>query len=98
MSRRLVIHALAEADLQESQDWYERKQPGLGAEFRAAVETALQSIRRNPEHFLKLGKGVRRARMSPFPYGIFFRTGAERIEVVAILHDRRSPRRWQSRI
>jgi toxin ParE1/3/4 len=38
--------------------------------------------------------GVRRALLRRFPYGVFFAAGDVAITVLAVLHHRRSPRRW----
>lgn len=41
---------------------------------------------------------VRRALMRRFPYSIYFTVLPERIVVIAVLHVRRYPQEWQSRV
>jgi len=33
-----------------------------------------------------------------FPYGIYYRVYADRVEVIAVQHSRRDPADWQSRV
>jgi plasmid stabilization system protein ParE len=40
---------------------------------------------------------VRRALVGRFPYAIYFRATPNEIVVLAVIHGRRHPRRWQSR-
>jgi len=48
MRPRLIIRPEAEAELAEAFDWYERRVPGLGAHFLAAVDAALDSVLSHP--------------------------------------------------
>jgi hypothetical protein len=41
---------------------------------------------------------VRQALVRRFPYVVCFLIEAERISVIAVIHGRRNPRVWQSRI
>lgn len=40
-------------------------------------------------------RNIRRAPMAKFLYGIYFRVEKPHIVIVAIMHARRRPRRWQ---
>jgi len=48
MKRTLRVLPDAEAELQSAAIWYEEKRRGLGIEFVAVVDQALQSILDNP--------------------------------------------------
>lgn len=97
MTRKLIIRALAESELSEAFDWYEERVPGLGSDFLLHVDAALQSIRRSPEKFPVIYKGLRRALTRRFPYQIFFIVEEHRIIVVAVLHASRHPNHWKKR-
>ena len=43
-------------------------------------------------------KQLRRANVRRFPYGVFYQIKDKSIIVVAILHARRAPRHWKSRL
>jgi len=45
---RLVLRKEAERDVLEAFNWYDKKVPGLGTAFLAAVEWTLEAISANP--------------------------------------------------
>jgi toxin ParE1/3/4 len=97
MSWSLIIREEAEADLADAKQWYDQQRAGLGDQFLLCVDAALERIRRMPEVHAVLLKGVRRALVRRFPYGIFYRVEQDYISILAVMHNRRDPRRWQSR-
>jgi plasmid stabilization system protein ParE len=98
MRRRLIIRPEAEAELAEAFDWYERRVPGLGADFLAAVDGALDSLLGNPLQHPVVYKTVRRALLRRFPYQVLFLVEEEAITVIAVFHGARDPRIWRDRI
>ena len=50
-----------------------------------------------PELYAVTFRGVRPAKLRRFPYVMYYRMLADRIEVLAVLHGSRNPRVWQSR-
>jgi plasmid stabilization system protein ParE len=48
-------------------------------------------------HAVVLGD-VRKAVVTRFPYCVFYRPHADRIEVLAVFHSKRDPTIWQSRV
>ena len=88
----------ARLEMIEAQDWYEREVRGLGARFRDEVDFQVNRIAANPQHFPEIMANVRRARLSRFPYGLFFRVLPEAVYVLACFHSSRNPLIWQSRI
>ena len=97
MSLPVVLTAEAEADLEAAAQWYEQRSAGLGAELVARVRDTLTRIGNNPDLYPESHAGVRRAALRRFPYGVFYRRRDDRIEVIAVFHDRRDPTGWQSR-
>jgi len=97
MTPRLVVRAAAEADIADAVLWYEGRAPGLGAEFLRAVDVALAEIARMPERFPVVHPACRCVLLRRFPSGIYFVPGPETISVIACMHARRDPRRWQER-
>ena len=87
----------AAKDLEEAAEWYEAKQSDLGDEFLEAVRVVLSAIVENPKQFPVLYRNTRRALVRRFPYGIYFRAISNRALIVACMHGRRRPTRWQSR-
>ena len=97
MTPRLFVQAAAQADLDEAFTWYESRRNGLGNEFLRAVEVCFAAIERQPEQFAIVDQDIRRARVRHFPYLVFFVITGEEIAVLAVMHGRRHPRRWQRR-
>jgi toxin ParE1/3/4 len=93
----LFITPQAEEEAQEAARWYQQESEGLGTTFLETVERALSQIEENPLRFPVIHRGIRRAVLGRFPYGIFFRTRPDRIKVIAILHLARDPILWRRR-
>ncbi|MBL7078028.1 MAG: type II toxin-antitoxin system RelE/ParE family toxin [Kiritimatiellae bacterium] len=98
MSRRLIVRPEAEAELTEAFDWYEDRVSGLGSDFLLCVDAVLNAILRNPQHYPRVHRIVRRALTRRFPYEVFFVEDDERIVVLSIFHAKRNPKRWQERV
>lgn len=92
-----IFRPAAAADVEEAYLWYENQRPGLGEEFLAAIKETIETLTANPEGFSVVHRQTRRALLRRFPYGIYFRIIDDQIVIVACMHGRRNPRRWQSR-
>ena len=93
-----VLHDRASAELDEAAAWYERQRPGLGGQFRAAVERTVLRIQEDPQ----IGQVYEATRfryclVRRFPYVVFFCEGEQAIRVLAIAHGRRRPGYWMDR-
>lgn len=63
MNYRLLIRRQAKSDLRQAARWYERQSPGVGREFVAEVEAALNRIGENPLQYQTI---IRRGAESHF--------------------------------
>lgn len=97
MTRRFILRARAERDIQSTFEWYESRQPGLGEEFLASLRERLETVRSFPESAPILYRDVRRAVVSRFPYVIFYVAQPTRLSVLAVLHQSRNPAIWPRR-
>ena len=95
--KRILVRPAAAADIEEAFLWYERQRSGLGDELRQELKVLLDRLSERPELYQVLHRETRRALLKRFPYGLFYRVYPEAIVVVAVMHARRSPRRWRSR-
>lgn len=98
MSLRLVVRPLAEQDLVETHRWYEEQRPGLGDEFRHAVERLMGRLLERPQLFPEVYRGVRRAVMRRFPYLLYYVVTSDAVVLLACLHGKRDPALLRSRI
>lgn len=84
-------------DLKEAWQWYEARREGLGEELRACIDAAMAEIARSPLACRKVRGEARRKLIRRFPYAVIFLVEAEHVEVLAVFHSSRDPRRWQKR-
>lgn len=94
----LKINPFAELDLEDSFEYYENQKEGLGEEFLSEVKTTLKRITENPDQFPKSSKDVRKALIDRFPFIIFFYVKEAIINVFAIFHCSRNPKKLGKRI
>ena len=96
--KRVIFHAKAKAEFRAAIVYYEGQRPGLGREFREAVEAAVDRIRRTPEVFAPYGdQGARKCLVGRFPYTIFYVELETAIWIAAVAHQRRQPGYWAER-
>ena len=94
---RLFLRQAARADIVEAFQWYEARSTGLGFEFLRTVRVALAGIERAPEQYPLALDDIRKALVPRFPYVVYFVIHSRGLSVIAVMHGRRDPRRWQSR-
>jgi plasmid stabilization system protein ParE len=94
----VLLHDEARVELDEAAGWYERQRPGLGGEFRAAVEDAVARIQQNSQLGSRFAATRFRYRtVRRFPYIVFYVEGKSVIRVMAIAHGSRRPGYWRGR-
>jgi hypothetical protein len=99
-----TVRILEEASQEaiEAAVWYEYEHPGLGAEFFAAVDAAIDVIE---ENFIPLSPlpeeagdtGAKRLILERFPYDIVAIELPEETVVIAVAHHSRKPGYWRER-
>jgi plasmid stabilization system protein ParE len=80
--------------MDEAYAWYESRAEGVGDAFLRAIEACFARIARQPESYEIQHKRVRRARLRRFPYGVYYTIREDFIDVLAVYHGRRRPRRF----
>lgn len=94
----MILRPEAEADLADARSWYERQQEGLGGEFLECVGELLEKIELMPELHQIIYHHVRRAQTRRFPFSVYYCIEADEVVVIGVLHSRRDPRGWKSRL
>ena len=97
MKYRLLVRRHAKADVRAAARWYELQRPGLGREFVAEVDAAVNRVAENPVQYQVLYRGVRRAIVCRFPYAVFYRIEASNIVLFCVGHLHRDPASWKGR-
>jgi plasmid stabilization system protein ParE len=97
MTLTVVFRPAARAEFDDATLWYEDRQPGLGVQFVAEIDRALELASKNPQRYPIKYREIRCVRARRFPYSVFYVAEVERIVIVAVFHARRDPAIWQSR-
>lgn len=98
MIQRLHLWDEADLDVVDAVVWYEAQRVGLGADLLMELDAIMARIAQTPLQFPEIRNGVRRALLHKFPYSVYFKVGHEVVEVVAIVHQHRSPTTWEERV
>jgi plasmid stabilization system protein ParE len=95
----MLVRFTPEADneLAEARHWYAHQRKDLDLEFMQSSDDALSRIVANPQQYPTVFRTLKRCVVRRFPFAIFYTISADEVEVVAIFHSRRNPRRWKSR-
>ena len=97
MKPPVTFHHLAEIELNEAAEYYERERSGLARAFLNEVERAIQSILEHPEGSPLVAETVRRKLVRRFPYGILYSVRKDSIRILAIMNLKRRPFYWRRR-
>jgi plasmid stabilization system protein ParE len=94
-----VLEFLPEAfgEIEEATKYYEQRVPGLGARFRAEVESVGAAIVRQPLLWRKRPGGFFRVNLPGFPFYVAYFIRGERILIAAVGHSHRHPDYWNQR-
>jgi toxin ParE1/3/4 len=93
----IVLRGEAEAEFDAAFDFYENRRKGLGPEFAAEIQREFDRIAANPFVHQVIFSDIRRGVVRRFPYCVFYRPHADRVEVIAVFHTSRDPSIWQQR-
>ncbi|NOU26981.1 MAG: type II toxin-antitoxin system RelE/ParE family toxin [Polyangiaceae bacterium] len=106
MTRQLLLHDEALAEIRSAAQWYEERRRGLGKEFLDALDVRLERLVTSP-NVPRLGGNLpgadprgpfRRVLLARFPYVIVFLESPGTLRVLAVMHGRRSPGYWMQRL
>lgn len=98
MKLKIDLRRIARRDFDDSAAWYEAQRTGLGLQFTAAVDEAIDQAAEMPMRFPLAHGDARCVRVRNFPYSVLFWPESDRIVVFAIYHIRRDPAGWKSRL
>ena len=99
MAYTVELFSAAEDDLDEAMDWYAGESIPTAHRFLDTYLNLLDRLSNNPFQFPKAKGEVRKARFSPpFPYAAHYFIHDDAVFIVSVLHDKRNPKIWQSRI
>ena len=95
---KLKLLAAAKTDVASAIAYYNAQEPGLGADFATEVRQTIERILQFPNAWAAVSRRTRRCRVNRFPYGVFYSLKKDVVVVIAVLHNHREPRTWQTRL
>jgi plasmid stabilization system protein ParE len=95
----VTIEVLPEArlEIEDALEWYLARSVPAARRFIEVLDNALQIISQKPGVWPSFEAGTRRYVLDRYPYSVIHRQCDDRIEVVAIAHDRQKPKYWVGR-
>jgi plasmid stabilization system protein ParE len=95
--KRFRFHYLAEAELLEQTQYYEKQATGLGARYRIEIEAVLLRVRTMPRFGSPYLHGCRRVLPKVFPVSIVYLERDDEILIIAVAPSSREPGYWNER-
>jgi toxin ParE1/3/4 len=92
------FHPEARLEYLEAATFYNSRRAGLGAAFTLEVEATIERILEAPNRWLVIEQDVRKCLTHVFPYGILYTIEQDAILIVSVMHLRRKPGHWRSRL
>jgi plasmid stabilization system protein ParE len=93
----LSFHELAERELDDAAQYYDREQTGLGAAFIADVRRSTEAILAHPEAAPVVRGRVRRKLCRRFRYALLYSIRPGTVRILAVMNLRRHPTYWVGR-
>ena len=96
--RRVEFHPEAQDEFISAAEFYDAQTPGLGLDFIHTVRQTYERLLEAPASGPAFGRRLRRLLVPKFPYGLLYHVEPERIYIIAVMHLRRRPGYWRSRL
>lgn len=93
-----VIHPEADAEFAEAVTSYSAIDPQAGIRFYREIERLIREICAQPQRFWRFSPPVRRALSTEFPYSVVYLEQPDRVWIVAVMHAKRQPGYWRTRL
>lgn len=94
----IVLLEIAQQELEAAAGHYEALEAGLGIDFGDEFYKSVDRICANPESYPFVAPNARRCLLRRFKYAIIFEVEANQILILAVVHERQHPKRWQDRL
>jgi len=90
-----IFSSRAQKEINESWNWYEERQPGLGDRFLKELTDRIYIIEQTPDKFPTRFKTYKETQVPVFPFLIIYRINNKKklIRIVSIFHTSRNPKK-----
>jgi len=93
----VVFHRLAMEEAEAAYAWYAEQNPAAAEMFLVDLDVSVARVQEAPEVWPRFRRKCRRFVFRRFPFNLIYRVLPDRIEVVAVAHQRRRPLYWRGR-
>jgi plasmid stabilization system protein ParE len=93
----VTFNRLAEQELNDAIQYYERAEPGLGDAFLTEVRRCTAEILEFPEASQVVRGKIRRRLCRRFPYGLLYTRRDDEIRILVVMNLKRHPTYWLGR-
>ncbi len=93
-----AFHPEAGEEYAQAAEYYAAMSPELGVRFCNEIERLIDQARQRPDTFFRVSPGVRRALARKFPYSVVYLDEPDRVWIVAVMHAKRWPGYWRTRL
>ena len=97
MKASVEFHPAAVEEARAAREWYLERSAVAATAFDDELEAAIDSIAEAPLRWPAFEQGTRRRVLRRFPFSVVYRTSANDVVVVALMHWRRRPGYWRRR-
>jgi len=97
MTREVILHTEAEAEVLQALEWYAERSAVAARAFVQELSHVISLAVRSPEAWPQVSGNTRRILFPRFPFALVFRLRVGTIEIVAVAHQRRRPSYWEDR-
>lgn len=95
---KFVLHPDAAEEIKQASAFYKQQQAGLEKRFIETLEESIDKVRAHPYRYRQIEADVRKYRLLHFPYALIYQAKAEHLEIIAVMHLRKQPDYWQTRL
>ena len=93
-----AFHSEAAEEYADAATYFAQVSPELGRRFYDEIDLLIQQIRSEPLRFCRFDPPAQRHLSSVFPYAMIYVEQPDRIWILAVMHMKRRPGYWKSRI
>ena len=89
---------LAQQEVDEAFVWFDERVEGKGVDFLDELDRVVRLVKTYPLASIEIEPEIRRCLFARFPYSLIYGIEDETVVVIAVAHNRRSPRYWVDRL
>ena len=92
-----AFHPEAREEFLAAIDFYNESVPGLGAEFAAEIQSAVELVEAFPRAWPEVSFDIHRCLVRRFPYALLYAVENDLVMIYAVMHTKRNPDYWKNR-